>query len=245
MKKLYLAIIILLGASLVLSGHGLCQDKPKTEKEKVDEFVNKIKETGQKYTTTVDNFNGSVVVMVGDKLEMVTLAPGESLKVPKGTPTEKGVVSWKSVTEYENKMMLQRNPLDQRVRWFVENIQTDRVNNVLNKLEQKLRGEWENKNPGKTGPKKLSFYMPGNNDTEKYAALGDIIDQTISYLGMDKIAPFTNIEWRAKFVTGNERLYKADLRELAQREDLIQYFTTIESLILDSSQATFVSATVT
>jgi hypothetical protein len=235
MRKASLIISILLIALFVFGPAGLCQVNPKDDKAKVDQFVDKLKETANKYTTTVDSFNGVVTVNAGGNTETIVLTPGESLKVPKDTPPEKGIVTWKSVTQYENDMMIGRDWNDRRVRWFVENIQTDRVNRILTGLKDRFKKEWENNNPGRKASDRLSFYMPGDNDTQRYASIGDIIDEIVDNFGMMKETPFTKISWKAKFITGNEQLYKADLRDLAQEEGLLPYYTTIESLIKSSS----------
>jgi hypothetical protein len=231
MKKLYLAAVILLGMTLMLSTGAFCQDD--AGKQKADQLVNKINETSQQYTASADNFDCTVTIKVGDKTETLTLKVDDSLKVPKNMPPVEGMCTWKNITEYENNVMMKQDPNDQRVKWFIENMQTDRMNRILKELTESLKSDWEKNNPGQKGPDKLYFYVPGNNDSEKYAYIGNIINQLVIDLGMMELTPFSNVGWGEKFVTGDERLYKPDLNELCQAEGLVQYYSYVEPLLTD------------
>jgi len=80
--------------------------------------------------------------------------------------------------------------------------------------------------------------MPGNTLVERTESYKKLIEDICLTMGMDALTQFTNVPWYAKLVTGNWRLYLPDLRELCQKEGLIKFFTSIQSLLSQSSGST-------
>jgi len=229
MKKAFLlnltgvfAIISLCGISSVMA-----QGAPAGQDKSVAQGIKDAQ--GKAVITKVSNFNGTVTVKTGD--QTITLVSGEAVETLKGV-MEKKPITWKDVAAYERVIANQEAPDPRKfqfTRWVLENIQTRRINRVLDGLKTRLRKQYQEKHNGKIARDDiLSSYLPGETAEERQKLLGDIIDQVaVEQLGLDPAGPLTFTEWRTKLVTGapsgmgTDTLHDVDINKLCELAGLM------------------------
>ncbi len=220
MKKAFLlnlAAISVITSALSISAIAqvATTDQDKANAEKVAQG---IKEAQNKAVTTkISTFNGTVTVKTGD--QTVELMPGEAVETLKGV-MEKKPISWADVAAYEE-VIANQEPMDpkkfQFTRWILENIQTRRINRVLDELKAKLKKQYQEAHNGKI-PRDdtLSSYLPGKTDQEKKDLLGKVINQVVEQLGLDPTGPLTHDGWQTKLVSSTDTLHYVDVNKLCE-----------------------------
>jgi len=204
MKKAFLLnlIVALVITNAIVLSSAIAQGASASQDKAVAEAIKDAQ--GKAVITKVSNFNGTVTVKTGD--QTIELVSGEAVETLKGV-MEKKPISWKDVAAYERVIANQEAPDPRKfqfTRWVLENIQTRRINRVLNELKARLKKQYQESHNGKIAKDDiLSSYLPGKTAEEGQKLLGDIIDQVaVEQLGLDPTGPLTFTAWRAKLVTG-------------------------------------------
>jgi hypothetical protein len=183
-----------------------------------------IKEAQSKAVVTkISTFNGVVTVKTGDKT--VELTSGEAVETLGGV-MEKKPIGWPDVAAYEKVIANQEAPDPRKfqfTRWVLENIQTRRINRVLDELKGRLKTDYQKTHNGKI-PKDdiLTSYLPGKTVKDREKQLGDIIEEVaVGQLGLDPTGPLTFSEWRTKLVTSTATLHDVDVKKLCELAGLV------------------------
>ncbi|MCX5686505.1 MAG: hypothetical protein NTW09_03485 [Candidatus Omnitrophica bacterium] len=228
MKKVFLLnlmVMLVITNALVLSSamaQGASAEQDKT-------FAQDIKDAqGKAVITKVSSFSGTVVVKTGG--QTIELVSGESVETLKGV-MEKKPVNWADVAAYERMMANQEAPDPRKfqfTRWVLENLQTRRINRVLNELTAKLKSEYQKTHNGMI-PRDdvLASYLPGQTAKERLASLDKVIDQVVEQLGLDPVGPLTFEGWKTKLVTSTYTLHDVDVKKLCEIAGLTQPPTDI------------------
>lgn len=178
---------------------------------------------GKAVITKISSFNGIVTVKTGD--QTITLVSGEAVETLKGV-MEKKPISWADVAAYERVISNQEAPDPRKfqfTRWMLENIQTRRINRVLDELKARLKKQYQESHNGKI-PKDdiLTSYLPGKTAEEREKLLGNIINEVaVEQLGLDPNGPLTFSEWRTKLVTSTATLHDVDINKLCELAGLM------------------------
>lgn len=223
MKKAFLlnligvfAIISLFGISSAMAqGASAGQDKSVAQAVKDAQ--------GKAVITKVSNFNGTIMVKTGD--QTIELVSGEAVETLKGV-MEKKPITWKDVAAYEKVIANQEAPDPRKfqfTRWVLENIQTRRINRVLDELKGRLKKQYQETHNGKIAKDDiLSSYLPGKTPQDRLELLGKIIDQVaVEQLGLDPTGPLTYDGWQTKLVTATDTLHDVDIKKLCELAGLL------------------------
>lgn len=218
MKKAFLLnlIVALVIANALILSSAMAQGTPADQDKAVAQAIKEAQ--GKAVITKVSNFNGAVIVKTGD--QTVELIPGEAVETLKGV-MEKKPITWKDVASYEKVMANQEAPDPKRfqfTRWVLENIQTRRINRVLDELKGRLKKQYQDTHNGSI-PREdiLTSYLPGKTPQEREGQLGRIIDEVaVDQLGLDPTGPLTFSQWRTKLVTSQATLHDVDIQKLCE-----------------------------
>lgn len=178
---------------------------------------------GKAVITKISSFNGVVTVKTGS--QTIELVSGEAVETLNGV-MEKRPISWADVAAYERVICNQEAPDPRKfqfTRWVLENIQTRRINRVLDELKVRLKKQYQESHNGKI-PKDdiLTSYLPGKTAEEREKLLGNIINEVaVEQLGLDPTGPLTFSEWRTKLVTSTATLHDVDINKLCELAGLM------------------------